>query len=329
VGSLVRVREREWVVLFLDDQDVLSLRPRSGSDSETCGVHLALEGDSIEPASFPMPDPQAAGDFVAGRLLRDAARLSLRNGAGPFRSVGQLSVRPRPYQFVPLIMALRLDIVRMLIADDVGIGKTIEASLIARELIERGDARRLCVLCPPHLCDQWQRELAEKFHIDAVIVRTSTIARLERAIPRKDISLFRYYPHLIVSIDFAKSDRRRTLFVQECPDLVIVDEVHTAADPGARGSREQQQRHELLCALAKNQQRHLLLMSATPHSGFEDSFRSLLGLLRPEFGRLDLQGLTEPERRSLARHLVHGDVVQWLGENTPFPNRLGKKVIKK
>jgi len=53
VGSLVRVREREWVVLFLDDQDVLSLRPLSGSDSETCGVHLALEGDSIEPASFP------------------------------------------------------------------------------------------------------------------------------------------------------------------------------------------------------------------------------------------------------------------------------------
>ena len=158
-----------------------------------------------------------------------------------------------------------------------------------------------------------------------VIVRTSTVARLERAIPRKDISLFRYYPHLIVSIDFAKSDRRRTLFVQECPDLVIVDEVHTAADSGARGSREQQQRHELLCALAKNQQRHLLLMSATPHSGFEDSFRSLLGLLRPEFGRLDLQGLTEPERRSLARHLVQrrrGDVVQWLGENTPFPKRV-------
>jgi superfamily II DNA or RNA helicase len=325
VGSLVRVREREWVVLFLDDQDVLSLRPLSGSDSETCGIHLALEGDSIEPASFPMPDPQAAGDFVAGTLLRDAARLSLRNGAGPFRSLGQLSVRPRPYQFVPLIMALRLDVVRMLIADDVGIGKTIEGALIARELLERGDARRICVLCPPHLCDQWQRELAEKFHIDAVVVRTSTIARLERAIPRKDISLFRYYPHLIVSIDFAKSDRRRTVFVQDCPDLVIVDEVHAAADPGAKGSREQQQRHELLCALAKNLQRHLLLMSATPHSGIEDSFRSLLGLVRPEFGQLNLQDLAEQERRNLARHLVQrrrGDVVQWLGANTPFPKRV-------
>ncbi len=199
--------------------------------------------------------------------------------------MGRLSVRPRPYQFVPLIMALRLDVVRMLIADDVGIGKTIEGSLIARELLDRGDARRLCVLCPPHLCDQWQRELADKFHIDAVIVRTSTIARLERAIPRKDISLFRYYPHLIVSIDFAKGDRRRTVFVQDCPDLVIVDEVHSVADPGAKGSREQQQRHELLCALAKNPKRHLVLMSATPHSGIEPANRTTHSHLQPAAAR--------------------------------------------
>ena len=66
--------------------------------------------------------------------MRNAARLSLRSGAAPFHSLGRVSVRPRPYQFVPLIMALRLDPVRMLIADDVGVGKTIEAGLIAREL---------------------------------------------------------------------------------------------------------------------------------------------------------------------------------------------------
>ncbi len=84
VGSLVRVREREWVVLSSDDEDVLNLRPLSGSDSETCGVHLALEGDAIESASFPMPNPEAAGDFVAGRLLRDAARLAF--GVAPARS---------------------------------------------------------------------------------------------------------------------------------------------------------------------------------------------------------------------------------------------------
>ena len=81
--------------------------------------------------------------------------LSLRRGAGPFRSIGQISVEPRAYQLVPLLMALKLDPVRLLIADDVGVGKTIEALLIARELLDRGDIERTVVLCPPHLVDQW------------------------------------------------------------------------------------------------------------------------------------------------------------------------------
>ena len=89
----------------------------------------------------------STGDFSGARLLKDALRLNLRNGAGPFRSMGRLSVVPRPYQFVPLIMALRLDPVRLLIADDVGVGKTIEAGMIARELLDRGTVRRVGVLC--------------------------------------------------------------------------------------------------------------------------------------------------------------------------------------
>jgi hypothetical protein len=148
VGSLVRIRERDWVVLPSDDADILCLRPLSGSESEICGIHRAIEGTLLQHAEFAPPKPEQAGDFIAGKLLRNAARLGLRNGAGPFRSLGRLSVRPRPYQFVPLIMALKLDTVRMLIADDVGVGKTIEAALIARELLDRGDAQGLCVLCP-------------------------------------------------------------------------------------------------------------------------------------------------------------------------------------
>jgi len=99
-------------------------------------------------------------------LLREAARLSTRAAAGPFRSFARIAVEPRPYQLVPLMMALRLDPVRLLIADDVGIGKTIEAALVARELLDRGEIQRLAVLCPPHLAEQWQKELAEKFHIE-------------------------------------------------------------------------------------------------------------------------------------------------------------------
>src|SRR5579883_1812912 len=198
VGSLVEAREREWVVLPSENPDVLNLKPLNGAEAESCGIYLPFENDGIRPAPFQPPKPQSAGDFIAGRLLRDAARLSLRSSAGPFRSLGRLSVRPRPYQFVPLIMALRLDPVRVLIADDVGVGKTIEAALIARELLDRGDALRLCVICPPHLCDQWKTELESKFHLQPVIIRTSTIAQLERRIPRKDFSVYRYYPYQIV-----------------------------------------------------------------------------------------------------------------------------------
>jgi SNF2 family DNA or RNA helicase len=105
--------------------------------------------------------------------LFNAARLNLRAGAAPFRSLGRISVTPRPYQFVPLIMALRLDPVRLLIADDVGVGKTIEAGMSARELLDRGIAKRLGVITPAHLCDQWQRELAEKFGINSALVQPS------------------------------------------------------------------------------------------------------------------------------------------------------------
>jgi superfamily II DNA or RNA helicase len=329
VGSLVRVRERDWVVLPPDDPDVLKLRPLSGSEAEICGIHRPIEGHSVRPAQFPNPKPETAGDFIAGALLRNAARLSLRSGAGPFRSLGRLSVRPRPYQFVPLIMALKLDPVRMLIADDVGIGKTIEAALIARELLDRGDAQRLCVLCPPHLCDQWALELESKFHLQPTVVRSSTWARLERDLPPGSNGVFAHYENLVVSIDFAKRDSRRGLLLSQCPDFVIVDEAHTAAQPGGISSREQQQRHELIRDISANREKHLLLLTATPHSGIEESFRSLLALLNERFGRLDLENLEERERAALAKHFVQrrrADVEKWLGE-TRFPQRDAEEII--
>lgn len=317
VGSLVRIRERDWVVLPSDDTDIVCLRPLSGGESEICGIHREIEGHALKHAEFAPPKPEQAGDFIAGKLLRNAARLGLRNGAGPFRSLGRLSVRPRPYQFVPLIMALKLDFVRMLIADDVGIGKTIEAAMIARELLDRGDAQGLCVICPPHLCDQWQEELETKFHIHAKVVRTSTLARLERDLPRRDLSVYKYYKHLVVSIDFVKRDSRRAAFLSDCPDFVIVDEAHTATEPGGVGSREQQQRHQLVHEVAKERSRHILLLTATPHSGIEGSFRSLLGLLNDRFENIDMQQLSEQQRRILARHFVQrtrGDVLAaWTG----------------
>jgi SNF2 family DNA or RNA helicase len=92
----------------------------------------------------------------------------------------------------------------MLVADDVGVGKTIEALLVARELLDRGDIKRLCVLCPPYLCEQWQKELSEKFDVEAVVIRSGTVGQLERRKPGLD-SIYRYYPVQVASIDFLKS----------------------------------------------------------------------------------------------------------------------------
>ena len=122
-GQLVRARGRDWVVLPPDEPNVARLRPIDGSDEDAIGVYLPLEPTALKHSEYQQPDPNSAGDFTGALLLRDAVRLGLRSGAGPFRSMGRLSVVPRPYQFVPLIMALRLDPVRLLIADDVGIGE--------------------------------------------------------------------------------------------------------------------------------------------------------------------------------------------------------------
>jgi SNF2 family DNA or RNA helicase len=100
-------------------------------------------------------------------------------------------------------MALRLDSVRLLIADDVGVGKTIEAGMIARELVDRGIARRMLVLCPAHLCDQWAQELSEKFGFEPVVLQPANVGRLQRNLPRADISIFEHYPSIVAGIDLS------------------------------------------------------------------------------------------------------------------------------
>lgn len=234
VGSLVKTRGREWVVLPESEDDLLVLRPLGGTDEEIAGVYLPLE--AVESASFALPNPERLGDHRSCRLLHDAVRLGFRASAGPFRSFARLGIEPRPYQLVPLLMALKLDPVRLLIADDVGIGKTVEACLIARELLDRGEIQRIAVLCPPQLAEQWQSEMRDKFHIDAELVLPGTVTRLEKHC-RVGESLFDIYPFVVVSIDFIKSDRRRGDFLRACPELVIVDEAHTCSYTRSKRSK--------------------------------------------------------------------------------------------
>jgi len=326
VGSLVSARGREWVIQPESDLEskLLVLRPLGGAEDEVTGISLHLEPD-VRPATFPPPVAEQLGNHRSGRLLRDAVRLGFRSGAGPFRSLAHVGVDPRPYQLVPLLMALRLDPVRLLIADDVGVGKTVEALLIARELLDRAEIRRIAVLCPPHLAEQWREAMVEQFQLDATLVLKETARRLERGLGL-DETIFDRYPITVISTDFIKSQRRRETFLNHCPEFVIVDEAHTCADPG-RARSGQQQRHQLLRGLTANATRHLLLVTATPYSGNDTAFRSLLALLNPEFKDMPLD-LTGDEndawRQRLARHVVlrrRADVERYLDAETPFPKR--------
>ncbi|AWR87062.1 helicase-related protein [Meiothermus taiwanensis] len=327
-GSLIKARGREWVVLPESQPPLLIARPIGGTEEEISGIHTELE--EVSPSSFGAPTLDDQGDYRSGRLLREAVRLTSRNVAGPFRSFGRIAVEPRPYQLVPLLMALQQDPVRLLIADDVGIGKSVEALLIARELLDRGEIRSMAVLCPPHLAEQWQSELSEKFHLEAERVLSSTAARLERGL-RVGETLFQRYPLTVVSLDFIKSERRREEFLRTAPELIIVDEAHTCAYGGVnRGG--QHQRHTLVARLAEDPGRHLILVTATPHSGHEEAFRSLLALLDPAFREMppDLSRQeAEGWRRRLARYLVQrkrADIRHYMQEDTPFPERLEAEV---
>lgn len=323
-GSLVTLRNRPWVVLPSEDVDLLLLKPLGGSDDEITGIFkpLANTSDKPETYNFIKPTERDLGDFTSAKLLYNAARLSFRNAAGPFRCLGKLSFRPRSYQMVPLIMALKQDTTRLLIADDVGLGKTIEALLIAKELYERKEIKRFAIVCLPHLCDQWQDELKNKFGVEAVIIRGGTATSLERQI-RTHENIFRAFPFQIISIDYIKSGSKRQVFIDHCPELIIVDEAHTCAKP-AGANNAQQLRYHLLHDIAKKDKQHLLLLTATPHSGKQAEFQSLLGLLNPGFEKVDIITSSESERKEIAKHFIQrrrGDVLKWLDEETKFPER--------
>jgi len=324
-GTLVEFRNRPWVVQQSTDQDLIVIKPLGGTDAETMGLYRPLYGDKLDIKSyeFRRPTSEDIGHFgyqSAARILYNACRLSFRDIAGPFQCLGKLSFEPRPYQMVPLILALKQERIRLLISDDVGIGKTLESLLIAKELLDRKEIERFAVICLPHLCEQWQNEIKDKFGLDAEIIRSSTISRLEKKL-RGDQNVFRDIPYQVISIDYVKQKERLGIFLDHCPDFIIVDEAHTCARPkGANNS--QQQRYNLLRKLSERG-KQLVLLTATPHSGQTEEFQSVIGLLNPEYESYELQ--TPGEREELSRHFIQrrrADINQYLGGEMVFPKRI-------
>ncbi|MFW6156133.1 MAG: DEAD/DEAH box helicase, partial [Armatimonadota bacterium] len=301
-------------------EEVLYVRPLGGSAAEQAAILTELE--PVSEARFDPPGPEDVGDYRSAQLLRDATVLGSRNSAAAIRCFSRINVEPRAYQLVPLLLALKNpeEAVRLLTADGVGIGKTIEALLIARELWDRGEIVRMAVLCPPALADQWHREITEKFQLDAVLVLSSTAPRLEREIMGSE-SLFERYPVTVVSLDYIKSERRRQEFLRTAPELIIVDEAHTCVP--ASGRSASQQRYEVVRSLADDEHRHMVFATATPHSGNQQAFDTLVGMLSPALS--EPGGVAqETVRRRLARHFIQRrreDIRDFLEEDTRFPRR--------
>ena len=325
-GTLVEFRNRPWVVQQSESSDLMVLKPLGGTDAEAIGLYRPLYGDQLDIKSYNFTRPSSAdigknSYKSAARILYNACRLSFRDIAGPFQCLGRLSFEPRPYQMVPLILALKQEKIRLLISDDVGIGKTLESLLIAKELLDRHEINRFAVVCLPHLCEQWQNEIKDKFGLDAEILRSSTVSRLEKKL-RADQNVFRDIPFLVISIDFIKQDNRRNIFLDHCPEFVIVDEAHTCAKP-AGANKYQQQRYRLLKDLSEEPNQQLVLLTATPHSGQTEEFQSLIGLLNPKFETYTLEKATE--REELSHYFVQrrrADIKQYMGGEVVFPDRV-------
>lgn len=322
-GNLIRARGRDWVVQSGSDDTVLALRPLRGSD-EVVYLDPSLEIDPIEATTFADPNPDHLTNLRSGMLFREALMLKLRNGAGPFRSFGHIAVQPRTYQLVPLLMAMKMDPIRLLIADDVGIGKTIEAGLIVRELWDRYEIEKFAVLCPPHLVDQWVGELKTHFHFPAVALTASSVSSLERTLPMGQ-SLFDKYRVLVVSLDYIKNPVHRDNFLSTAPDCIIVDEAHTCTNKG----HNQHLRYDLLKRLAAKKERSLIMLTATPHSGDDEAFKNLLGLLDEKYLQLGQDPILDKKlREELGSQFVQRrrmDIITWKDDSI-FPTRMVKEL---
>ncbi|MGZ6322138.1 MAG: helicase-related protein, partial [Ktedonobacterales bacterium] len=219
--------------------------------------------------------------------------------------------------------------VRLAIFDDVGLGTTIEAGLIVTELMARQLASRMLVICPANLREQWREQLSYFFHlVDARIFSSTHRRALERELPA-GANPWEFYRCLIVSEDYAKEAAIRQQILEQPWDIVLIDEAHTLAKPhqSSEDDRVDMDRWHLAEALSSSPRvRHLLLLTATPHNGYSDSFASLLRML--DVGAVEGPPHAPHIHREIARKHIcqrtRRDLRAWFereGRANAFPQR--------
>lgn len=300
LGQLVEVRRRQWVVMDIqrsapalgecaNSQNLVTL---ASLDEDAMGESLVAVWE-LEPGARALDVaelPKIEGFDSCDRLeaFLDAVRWGATTNAdrnllqSPFRS----GIEIQDFQLDPLVRAIDMARVNLLIADDVGLGKTIEAGLVIQEMIVRHRARTVLIICPASLQVKWRNEMHEKFGLEFRIVDTQFVKHLrrERGIHANPWSSF---PRLITSMDWMKSGDGLRLIKDILPphityprkfDILLIDEAHNVAPSAASRYALPSQRTRLIRTIAPHFE-HRLFLSATPHNGYTESFTSLLELL--------------------------------------------------
>lgn len=326
-GQLVCVRQRHYVVTeiarsTLPDQPLTTtannrqhLVSLASVEDDGLGEELRvvweIEAGTKVIEKVALPQPTGFDDPARLDAFLDAVRWGASSQADPkaIQSPFRSGIDIEDYQLDPVVRAVQMPRVNLLIADDVGLGKTIEAGLVILELIIRHRARRVLVVCPAGLQVQWREQMRDKFGLDFRIVDSEAMRQL-----RRDRGIhanpWAHFPRLITSIDFLKRERPLRLFQETLPgpsesiyprryDCLIVDEAHNAAPSGTGKYATDSMRTQALRLLAPHFE-HKVFLTATPHNGYPESFSALLELLDDQrFARG-----TTPERAQLDAVMV-------------------------
>ena len=280
-GTRIVVRDAEWVVRRIDPM------PDGGSQLTCTGVsELVREREAVfltrlenqikvlDPATTNLV-PDTSPLFTRSLLYMESLLRRAVPNDHRIRVALRAAMDEVPYQLDPARQALRQPRQRILIADDVGLGKTIEAGILVSELIVRGRGQRILVVAVKSMLTQFQKEFWNRFTIPLTRLDSVGIQRVRRRIPSNH-NPFHYYDKSIISIDTLKQDREYRTYVEKARwDIIVIDEAHNVAERGSHSLRSQ-----LAKRLAKRSDT-LIMLSATPHDGKARSFASLMNMLDP------------------------------------------------
>ena len=282
VGARVIIRDEEWRITGVEETAQAGFRLRVKGLSELVrgrsAVFYTLYEDEIrilKPAETALIEDDSPR-FIRSKLYLEALfRTAPKTDPGRIEVASRAAMDPLPYQFDPALLALSHPRARILIADAVGIGKTLEAGILASELIARGRGRRILVLATKAMLSQFQQEFWSRFSIPLTRLDSEGIQRVRSRLPSSH-NPFYYYDRAIISIDTLKQDSEYRHFLETARwDIIIIDEAHNVAVRSAQSQRAR------LAQLLASRSDTMILLSATPHDGRPESFASLLNILDP------------------------------------------------